>query len=487
MSKITALPPAGLLQGNEFLPLVQGGDTRRATLDQFGGMLSRYEAAREQIRARASLFGITSQAEARLFAAEATEASFADEFYRHGYAQSALADFAGWEVFGGPFLIDGRGLHVTGGITPAIGQSSPGDVTVVVEADVPAFDGTSKVLASYVGDLIESRVALYRSDTGIWAGQLYHPTEGFKFVPGPYLPGAGRMRAAFTVNDKLTRFCFAGGEILSIATKRPPKLLRLWLGWQALGYGSALNGQFVRVAIYPHGVTDEQLRAMTGGPALDDETTSLIDSRIRTHDNDRDAHELAVLRRQAELADSKTGTWTVRAADGFTGADGAAMGNTEIGNLPWSVGSTVRKGGRIQDKNGGFAGSFITTGYADGQIEADLYPGTNEASLQFRMNAATSMCWLLQRTADGGVTLYIQWQGATTRATQPIAVPVQDGERYKVRFIGPRIWVFRIYAGVETLLFDVTDTRLMTETLAGIRLNGGGSADNFLYRSREAL
>ncbi len=487
MSKITALPAAGLLTGDEFLPLVQEGETRRATLDQFGGMLSRYEAARERIRARALLFGITSQAEARLFAAEAIETSFADHVYRHGYSQSALADFAGWEVYGGPFLIDGRGLHVANGITPAIGISSPGEVTVIVEADVPAFDGTSKVLASYVGDMIESRVALYRSDTGIWAGLLYHPTEGMKFVPGPYSPGAGRMRAAFTVSDKLTRFCFGGGEILSIATKRPPTLLRLWLGWSALGFGSALDGQFVRAAIYPHGVTDEQLRAMTGGPALDDETTTLIDSRIRTHDNDRDAHELAVLRRQSELADSKTGTWTLRAADSFTGTDGSAMGNTEVGNLPWSAGTLVRKGGRMRDKNDGFAGSFITTGYADGQIEADLYPGSSEASLQFRMNAATSMCWLLQRTADGGVTLFIQWQGATLRATQPIAVPVQLGERYKVRFIGPRIWVFRIYGGVETLLFDVTDARLMTETLAGIRLNGGGSADNFLYRSREAL
>lgn len=53
--------------------------------------------------------------------------------------------------------------------------------------------------------------------------------------------------------------------------------------------------------------------------------------------------------------------------------------------------------------------------------------------------------------------------------------------------VGQRIWVFRIVAGVEELIYDVTETQWQTNTGVGIRLNGTGTADNFRFMGREAL
>lgn len=219
----------------------------------------------------------------------------------------------------------------------------------------------------------------------------------------------------------------------------------------------------------------------------DEEVTLLIDQKIRTHGNNLEAHDLEAIRRQSELADSKTGLWSVKAADTFTGADGSALGNAETGGMAWVTNSCVRKGGRLQQPAGVSGGAWLQSGAKDGQVEADLYPGTKEASLYVRMNGAFQQWILLQRSADGGITLNIQFGGQTTRLAPLLALPVFAGERFKVRFIGPRVWVFRVVAGIEALLFDVIEPRLMTETYHGMRLDGGGSADNFRVLNREAL
>lgn len=219
----------------------------------------------------------------------------------------------------------------------------------------------------------------------------------------------------------------------------------------------------------------------------DEEVTQLIDQKIRTHDNNLEAHDLEATRRQGELADSKTGLWSVKAADTFAGADGSALGNAETGGMPWiSPAGLVRKGGRMQHPTGGFGGAWLNSGAKDGQIEADLYPGTKEASLYARLNAATTQWLLLQVAADGTITLNIQF-GGTFRLAPPVALPIVQGARFKIRLVGARIWVFRTVAGVETLLFDVTEPRLMNETIHGARLDGGGSIDNFRILNREAL
>lgn len=222
----------------------------------------------------------------------------------------------------------------------------------------------------------------------------------------------------------------------------------------------------------------------------DEEITSLInekiDQKIKTHDNDRKAHELAEARLAAELTDSKTGLWSIRAADTFSAADGA-LGNTEAGGLAWQQNGLVRKDNRLKHPTGGFASAWLLAGVKDGQVEADLYPGTNEAAIYVRLNASLTQWVLLQRRDDGAITLNLQYGGQTTRFAPPVYIPVEAGERFKVRFVGPRIWAFRVLGGVETLLFDVTESRLMNETTHGIRLNGGGSADNFRILEREAI
>lgn len=487
MAKISQLPAAGPLIGNEALPIVQGDESRRVTFDQFRDMLDQSEAARERIRARALLFGIANAAEARLFAAEATEVSFADAVFRSGYASaSTFAALPSADVSGDP-PIGGLGVALSDAVTVGLFRPAMGDVTVIVELDVPAFDGTAIYLASFVGDMLESRVAVYRSDTGIFALQVYHPVLGLRYVAGPQDSNARRIRVAFTVGPKLTRVSFDGGAVLSVAIDRPPTLLRLWMGRLSRGYLPAMKGYCIRAAIYPRTVSDTLLMQMAGGPVTDDEIAATVAQTLAAHDHDIDSHGLTPLRQQVDLAESKTGLWSIKAADSFTGNDGSALGNAEVGGLAWQHNGLVRKGGRIQHPSGGYASAWLDTGNADGQVEADLYPGTSEASLYARLNATQTQWLLLQRASDGSVTLNLQFAGQTTRLAIPVAIPVVAGERFKMRFIGPRIWVFRIVDGVETLLFDVTEKRLMTEKIHGVRLNGGGSADNFRILARESI
>jgi len=122
----------------------------------------------------------------------------------------------------------------------------------------------------------------------------------------------------------------------------------------------------------------------------------------------------------------------------------------------------------------------------DGQVEAILYPGAGEASLYARMTTDSTQYLLLQRLGDGSITLYIQ-SGNTIRLAPPVTLPVVDGERYKLRFIGSQITVLRVVDGEELILFDLIEKRLMNEVRQGVRLDGGGSADNFRVLAREAI
>lgn len=489
MAKITALPVAGPLLGNEALPIVQGAETRRATLDQFAGMLAEFETAREQIRARALLYGIANLADARLFAAEATELAFADGFYREGYTRRpGINQVTNWFAYGDPAAASGRGLPVFGSTAPMLYRPTEGDATFVVEADVPAHNGALQVLASFVGPVLENRVTVYRNEVGIYALQVYNNEQGLQVAAGPTDLTARRMRVAVTIGAGSVSASFDGRPPITIRAKQPAQLLRLWFGTLAQGNGGVLAGYVTRAAFVPYRVSGALLRSMSGGPVTDDEITQLIDQKITTHDNDDRAHALEVTRRAVELADSKTGLWTVKAADGFTGADGSALGNSEVGAIPWvSASGLVRKGGRVQHPTNGFGGAWLNSGAKDGQVEGDLYAGAGEASLYFRINAATSAFFLLQRNGDGGITLNHISGATTTRLAPLLSVPVVAGERFKVRFIGPRIWVFRVVAGEETLLLDVTNTALVNETIHGVRLNGGGSVDSFRVLAREAI
>jgi len=77
--------------------------------------------------------------------------------------------------------------------------------------------------------------------------------------------------------------------------------------------------------------------------------------------------------------------------------------------------------------------------------------------------------------------------GVTTRLARPVYKTVVVGERLKVHLIGSRIFVLRVSSGAEELIFDITETRLISETIHGVRLNGGGSVDKFRVLSREAI
>jgi len=217
----------------------------------------------------------------------------------------------------------------------------------------------------------------------------------------------------------------------------------------------------------------------------DAEIETLIDEKIRVHDQDPYAHALAELQLRLQLAESKTGMWSVVAADTFAGS--GALGSTPVGNLPWSTNGLERVNDRIRHPTDGFAAAWLNAAMADGQIEANLYPGGNEASLYVRLNAALNQWLILQRSSTGSIRLFIQWAGTTIPLVPAVSRPVVDGERYKIRFLGADIWVFRMFDGEEEFLFSVSESRLSGETIHGIRLNGGGSVDDYKILKREAI
>ncbi len=487
MARLSALPAATPLVGNEVLPVVQDGQTRGATVASFQSMLVDAAAFRDRAAARGLLYGLAADRDRRLFAAEAIESAFADGVYRSGFTPAA--DFAGLgdvDVDGAPLQIDGRGLLVNGNVAAGLVRPASGDVTVAIEVDMPAHDGKLRVLAAYVGSILESRVAVYRSDTGTYALQLQN-AAGFQFVPGPTDLTARRMRVAFTIGAKMTRASFAGGPVVSIVADRPTGLLRLWMGRLAKGVGEPLNGRVLRVARLPFEVSDATLRALSGEPMTDDEVMGLIDQRLATRDNDATSPDAITSR--ADLIEAKTGLWTPAAADPFTGADGV-LTTAPTGGQAWvavSGNPLHRIGGVARTPDGALRGTYLATGVRDGQLEADLQPGTAEASLYLRFQSNGNYL-LFQRKPEGFVGLWRFVNGASVIISPPATYrPVVAGERFKVRFVGPRIWAFRVVDGTEEPLFDVTENAFLTSGNHGLRLAGTGSADNFRLLQREAL
>lgn len=452
-------------------------------------LLAQRDDQRARMEARSGLYGISDSATALLFAAEATEVAFADNYYRIGYNTAPdLAAFPGVEIYDGPVQIDGRGLLVSGTTVVAKGQSITGDFTFIIEADIPAHDGQSRDIGYYVGNVLESRVGVFRSVSGVYALQVYHPSIGLQTVGDLEDLTARRIRVAVTVGATQTRVSFAGRPALGISITRPPSLLRFWFGRTAVGQGSPLNGRVLRAAIYPYPVTDDQLRAMSGGPVNNDEVTALINQKIQVHDQDTEAHELSALRLKSDLADSKTGIWTIASADDFSAADGAFT-TAPTGGQAWNGNGgpqLIRTSGQARAPGGNLCGNTLNAGVSNGQVEADLIPGNNESSLYIRFQSNGNYLFL-QRKPDTFIGLSRFLAGVPTLITPAKYRGVIAGERYKVRFIGPRVWVFRVVAGEEELLFDVSEPNFTTATSHGLRLNGTGAADNFRVLKREAL
>lgn len=471
----------------------RGSEVRLAGLDlidaTLASLLDARAAKRDRMEARALLYGVADLPTARLWAAEATEIAFADGVYRDGYvAADSFTQMPDVDT-AGPLPIDGRGLLVTGDTAAGVVRPAIGDVTFIFDAEVPANDGILRVIGSFVGDLLENRVAVYRSDTGIYALQVSNGVQGFQFVGDLADPTARRIRVAVSIGAKLTRASFAGRPPVRIVADRPANLLRLWAGRLAKGQGDPLNGRVIRAAVYPHAVTDQQLQTMSGGPVTDDEISQLIDQKIETHDNGQESHDLAALRGQIEIMQARTGFITIKAADDFAGPDGP-LTTAPTGGQAWVAvaGNPIHRiSGAARTPDGTLRGTYLQTGVTAGQVEADLAPGTNEASLYIRFQSAANYL-LLQRKPEGFVGLYRFVNGAG-KIISPSSIyrPVVAGERFKVLMQGPRLWAFRVVGGVEELLFDVTETSFQTVGNHGIRLAGTGSADNFRILQRESI
>lgn len=472
----------------------RGSEVRLAGLDlidaTLASLLDARAAKRDRMEARALLYGVADLPTARLWAAEATEIAFADGVYRDGYvAADSFTQMPDIDT-AGPVQIDGRGLLVQGDTAVGVVRPAMGEVTFVVEVEMPPHDGALRVIGSYVGDVLENRVVAYRSDTGIYALQVYNSSMSEPaYVADIEDLSARRMRVAVTVGAKVTRASFAGRPPVRIVADRPASLLRLWSGRLAKGQGEPLNGRVIRSAIYPHAVTDQQLQHMSGGPVTDDEISQLIDQKIETHDNGQESHDLAALRGQIEIMQARTGFITIKAADDFAGPDGP-LTTAPTGGQAWVAvaGNPIHRiGGAARTPDGTLRGTYLQTGVTAGQVEADLAPGTNEASLYIRFQSAANYL-LLQRKPEGFVGLYRFVNGAG-KIISPSSIyrPVVAGERFKVLMQGPRLWAFRVVGGVEELLFDVTETSFQTVGNHGIRLAGTGSADNFRILQRESI
>ncbi len=176
------------------------------------------------------------------------------------------------------------------------------------------------------------------------------------------------------------------------------------------------------------------------------------------------------------------------AADSFNGADGP-LTTAETGGQTWvAVGGNAvhRIGGKAASPDATLRGTYLANVVADGQVEADLAPGNSEASLYFRWKQNGDYL-MVHRGSAGiiGVKKFVG--GVSTDIAPPRYIKVEAGERFKVRFVGSRIWVFRIVGGVEELIFDVTEMQWQTSGGAGIRMNGTGTVDNFKVLKREAL
>jgi hypothetical protein len=219
----------------------------------------------------------------------------------------------------------------------------------------------------------------------------------------------------------------------------------------------------------------------------DEDILALVRETLQSHRHDRDAHRLPELERRQDQLERWLGRWTLVASDDFSGPDGP-LGTTPIGNRSWSgVGGSQlhRVGGRCRSPDNALRGSVIETGAADGQVSAELVPGTGEASFYFRWQVHGSHLFLQRTAVTIGLFRFVG--GPSQPVAAPALIGYQDGERIKVRFIGDRIWVLRSLGGTDTVVLDVTESAFLGSTRHGLRIGGNGSADRFEFLSREAL
>lgn len=205
------------------------------------------------------------------------------------------------------------------------------------------------------------------------------------------------------------------------------------------------------------------------------------------HNQDPDAHNLAEVESRLATLEGTAGIWAVAARDSFSGADGP-LTQTDTGqpwlawlppNLPYHM------GGKCVTPDGGTRGAIIEDTFANGQIEADLAPGNSVAGLYFRYKDAVNHMFA-SRLQDGfGISRQVD--DISTSLFPSIFIPYTPGERLKVRFIGPTIWLFRIFGGLEEQVAVVQDQHWIDQTRYGVRVTGTASADNFRLLSREGL
>lgn len=159
---------------------------------------------------------------------------------------------------------------------------------------------------------------------------------------------------------------------------------------------------------------------------------STIDQALAAYGNDLQTLDMQGLRRTAELADSKTGIWTVVATDTFTGADGA-LTTTETGSKTWVAlgGNAIHRiGGVAKSPDSTLRGTSFLTGFADGQLEADLNPGSSEASLYFRWWAIGNHL-IVQRKPDASMALQKFIGGTVTLLDQLAYRPLSQANAGK--------------------------------------------------------
>lgn len=363
-----------------------------------------------------------------------------------------------------------------------------GDFTIFAEVDLRRAE-TENTIASLIGTTPNDRVTLLRDAAGRLAVEAVNGGVAARATRA--VTSVGIVRCAISVRGTQTIAAFDGDAVLTLAATRPPNLQTLWLGIRGTDE-AALNGSIRSVLTIPRALSQDELLDMTSFPrsltVRDGAETEAVRQMLITHANDQQPHGLPALRTSAALAESKTGIWTVAATDGFSGTDGTPLGTTETGGFTWvNPGNFQRVAGRAKQPANAFGGAAIDTMFSDGQIEADLYPGAGgEASLVFRSNTNFNQYMLLQRGGDGTVRLAFVF--TQTELLVPfINLALVPGERWKVRFVGPRIFVFRIIAGVEEMIFEASDPRLTTNLRHGIRLNGNSTVDNFRVLKRESI
>lgn len=216
----------------------------------------------------------------------------------------------------------------------------------------------------------------------------------------------------------------------------------------------------------------------------DDDIHSLINEKIRTHNNDDQAHDLQLLNQRMSLTDSRAAIWTVAAADDFSAADGA-LTTAPIGGQAYNGGGITRANGKAVSPDQTTRGTYVITPVSEGQVEAELDPGSGEASLYFRLRDNTNSCFLLQRGQAGLIRLF-RFPGSV--AVSPLIYrPFMPGEKIKVRFVGAHIWIIRAYQGNEETIFELDDAFNVTATGHGFRIAGTGKVDNFRVLNRDQI